>query len=103
MSLVFSSLRSFTDRFSVHPDIALPHLQPHTYGQVFYNQAMSLVGLNLGVPSRETILAFALLSLAAFGHGSDLQVRMSSGIAVRLCMEMGLHLVGVYFVGQVIC
>lgn len=56
-------------RFSTHPAIAVPHLQPHAYGDVFNNRARVLLGSMLGVPSRETITAFVLLSHVSFANG----------------------------------
>ncbi|ORY23108.1 hypothetical protein BCR39DRAFT_549856 [Naematelia encephala] len=89
---LFYAIAAVSARFSTHPEIALPHLQPHTYGQVFYEKAISLVGSSMGVPSRENIFAFVLLTLAAFGNDSEVQVGILAGIAVRLTLQMDLHL-----------
>jgi hypothetical protein len=56
-------------RFSSHPSIALPGLQPHAYGNVFNDRAKVLLGSMLGVPSRETIIAFVLMSYISFANG----------------------------------
>jgi hypothetical protein len=58
------------DRFSSHPSIAVPGLQPHAYGNVFNDRAKVLLGSMLGVPSRETIIAFVLMSYISFANGA---------------------------------
>jgi hypothetical protein len=58
-------------RFSSHPSIALPGLQPHAYGNVFNDRAKVLLGSMLGVPSRETIIAFVLMSYISFANGTS--------------------------------
>jgi hypothetical protein len=57
-------------RFSSHPSIAVPGLQPHAYGNVFNDRAKVLLGSMLGVPSRETIIAFVLMSHISFANGA---------------------------------
>ena len=86
-------LKSSSDsaRLSSHPEIGPLHLPPHLYGQVFYDRAMSALGCQGGVPSRETVTALLLLSLAAFGAGKDMDMRMWRRMAVELAVEMGLH------------
>ena len=49
-------------RFSTHPALALPHLEPWAYGNVFYHRAKS-------VPSRDAVLGFMLLAHMAFANG----------------------------------
>jgi hypothetical protein len=61
--------RSLIVRFSSHPSIALPGIQPHAYGNVFNDRAKVLLGSMLGVPSRETIIAFVLMSYISFANG----------------------------------
>jgi hypothetical protein len=58
-------------RFSSHPSIALTGLQPHAYGNVFNDRAKVLLGSMLGVPSRETIIAFVLMSYISFANGTS--------------------------------
>ena len=62
---------------------------------------MSALGFNLGVTSRESIGAFLLLSIAAHGHGKEVDMRMLNGLAVKMCLEMGLHLVSARFTRSV--
>ena len=71
----------------------MPNLSPHQFGQVFFDRAMSALGANLGITSKESIASFLLLSLAALGHGKEVEMRMLNGLAVKMCIEMGLHLV----------
>jgi hypothetical protein len=56
-------------RFSTHPAIALPSLQPWEYGNVFIARAKSMLGSMLAVPSRETVIAFILLAHCGFANG----------------------------------
>ncbi|KAK1921479.1 hypothetical protein DB88DRAFT_513497 [Papiliotrema laurentii] len=79
-------------RFSTHPWIALEHLQPHEYGNVFLKVARDLMGSMLSVPSRDTVNALALL--AGISHGIDDEAAewMTTGMAVRMALDLGLHL-----------
>lgn len=56
-------------RFSDHPAIALPGLEPWAYGNVFVNRAKALLGSMLAVPSRNTVAAFILLAHTGFANG----------------------------------
>jgi hypothetical protein len=47
----------------------VPGSQPHAYGNVFNDRAKVLLGSMLGVPSRETIIAFVLMSHISFANG----------------------------------
>jgi hypothetical protein len=64
--------RLLIGRFSTHPAIAAPHLQPHAYGNIFNDRAKVLLGSMLGVPSRETIVAFILMSHISFANGMSI-------------------------------
>jgi hypothetical protein len=57
-------------RFSTHPALALPHLEPWAYGNVFYHRAKSMLGSMLSVPSRDAVLGFMLLAHMAFANGT---------------------------------
>lgn len=86
------SIAAIAARFSTHPAIALPHLQPYEYGNVFYSRAKQLLGSTLGVPSREAVAAFILLAHMGFAADSECEVWMMTGLAVRMSIDMGLHL-----------
>lgn len=79
-------------RFSKHPLVALPDLEPHEYGKVFYARAKAMVGSMLGFPSREAIAAFVLLAHMGFSEDSESEVWMFTGLAVRMSLDFGLHL-----------
>lgn len=79
-------------RFSTHPAIALPDLQPYEYGNVFYARAKQLLGSMLGIPSRETVAAFVLLAHMGFAGDSECEVWMMTGLAVRMAIDCGLHM-----------
>lgn len=57
------------NRFSTHPSIALPGLQPHEYGNVFFETAKEMLGSMLAVPLRDTIVALLLLCHVGFANG----------------------------------
>lgn len=80
-------------RFSTHPAIALPSLQPWEYGNVFIARAKSMLGSMLSVPSRETVIAFILLAHCGFANDSESEVWMNTGLAVRMSYELGLQIV----------
>lgn len=61
------------NRFSTHPSIALPGLQPHEYGNVFFETAKEMLGSMLAVPLRETIVALLLLCHVGFANGTSQQ------------------------------
>lgn len=61
--------RGAHSRFSSHPSIALPDLEPWAYGNVFYHRAKAMLGSMLSVPSREAVLGFVLLAHLAFANG----------------------------------
>lgn len=104
-------------RFSSHPAIALPSLEPWAYGNVFYNRAKALLGSMLSVPSREAIAGFVMLAHMSFANGqsamssacgdgyhfgiladpadSESELWMLTGMAVRMSIDLGLHIVGV--------
>ena len=56
-------------RFSNHPSIALPDLQPYEYGNVFFEVAKDLLGSMLAVPLRDNVIALLLLSHLGFANG----------------------------------
>ena len=78
-------------RFSTHGEVALPHLEPHAYGTVFLDRALSLLGPSVGLASRYDVSALYLLALAALGEESELRFLMLTSLAINLCLEMGLH------------
>jgi hypothetical protein len=87
-------------RFSTHPAIAVPHLQPHAYGNIFNDRAKVLLGSMLGVPSRETIIAFILMSHISFANGAfvfllgpsaDGRLGIGSLDVYRLCCAYGVR------------
>jgi hypothetical protein len=80
-------------RFSTHPAIALPSLQPWEYGNAFISRAKSMLGSMLSVPSRETVIAFILLAHCGFANDSESEVWMNTGLAVRMSYELGLQMV----------
>ena len=84
------------DRFSTHPAIALPSLQPWEYGNVFIARAKSMLGSMLSVPSRETVIAFILLAHCGFANDSESEVWMNTGLAVRMSYELGLQIVSLF-------
>ena len=100
------------DRFSLHPAIALPNLEPSEYGSPFGARAKAMLGSMLAVPSRETVMGLLLLALVAAGDGafdyfhdfgdrflfdelldSESEVWMMTGMAVRMSLDLGLHIV----------
>jgi hypothetical protein len=81
------------NRFSTHPAIALPSLQPWEYGNAFIARAKSMLGSMLSVPSRETVIAFILLAHCGFANDSESEVWMNTGLAVRMSYELGLQMV----------
>jgi hypothetical protein len=96
------------DRFSHHPLLALPTLQPHEYGQRYSKKAKALLGQMLSIPSRDTVAAFLLLAMAAAGEGeplsaqklmsdSESEVWLMTGLAVRMSVDLGLHMVNTRF------
>lgn len=87
------SIAAIAARFSSHPAIALPDLQPYEYGNVFYTRAKAMLGSMLGVPSREAVAAFVLLAHMGFAADSESEVWMMTGLAVRMAIDAGLHIV----------
>jgi hypothetical protein len=65
-------------RFSSHPSIALPGVDPGFYGAPFKQQVKSMLGSMLSVPSRETVTGFLLLSLVAAGDGGLIRGRFGN-------------------------
>jgi hypothetical protein len=78
-------------RFSTHPLIALDHLQPHEYGNVFYAAAKELLGSMMSVPSRETVIGLILMSHVGLGIDSESEEWMFVGMAVRMAIDLGLQ------------
>lgn len=73
----------------------MPELQPYEYGNVFYTRAKAMLGSMLGVPSREAVAAFVLLAHMGFAADSESEVWMMTGLAVRMAIDAGLHVVSV--------
>ncbi|CAK9784515.1 hypothetical protein CC85DRAFT_326061 [Cutaneotrichosporon oleaginosum] len=85
------SIAAIAARFSSHPAIARPDLQPYEYGNVFYTRAKAMLGSMLGIPSREAVAAFVLLAHMGFAADSESEVWMMTGLAVRMAIDPGLH------------
>ncbi|KAK8853507.1 hypothetical protein IAR55_004214 [Kwoniella newhampshirensis] len=79
-------------RFSSHPAIAQKHLQPSEYGNEFYKAAKELLGSMLAVPTRETVIGLILLGHVSLANDSEAEVWMLAGMAVRMAIDLGLHL-----------
>lgn len=75
--------------FRSHPD------NPATQGNLFYNRARRLVDDFLDVPRVSTVIA--LLYMASYDYdmphpeGRSSRAWMYSGMAIRMCIELGLH------------
>jgi hypothetical protein len=79
-------LKVYSDiRFSNHPAIAKPNVPPHAYGNVFMDRAKVLLGSMLGVPSRETIIAFVLMCHVSFANGWSFEVMELMKTVNRKC------------------
>ncbi|KAL7419454.1 aminopeptidase [Cryptotrichosporon argae] len=89
---LFNAVAALAARFSTHPAIALPDLQPHAYGNVFAARAHGLLAPMLGLPSRETVVALVLLAHVGFANDNESQEWMYTGMAVRMAVDLGLHL-----------
>ncbi|ORY23128.1 fungal-specific transcription factor domain-domain-containing protein [Naematelia encephala] len=90
---LFTCIAAIAARFSKHPAIALPSLRPHEYGDSFGKVAKNLQGSMLAVPSRDTIIALLLLAHLGFANDSESEEWMFTGMAVRMAIDLGLHLV----------
>lgn len=87
------SLCGLAARFSDDPAIALPQLDPAQYGDAFNDRARAMVGLVLSVPILETVLGFVLLALGINGKGAASELWMLAGLATRMALDLGLHIV----------
>ena len=58
---------SLTRRFSQEPRVALPHIKPEAYGDVFYERANTMLGNVFRLPLIETVIGCVLLAACAGG------------------------------------
>lgn len=80
------------DRFSKHPDIALPNLEPHAYGLIFLKTAKNMLGNVLAVPSRETVIALTLLAGISHGIGTPFEfLCRSTSVKNQLKSRFGIR------------
>lgn len=89
-AFLLNCVAAMAARFSHHPAIARG--QPHEYGQVFQVRAESLLASSLAVPTRETVGALVLLAHLGLSNASESHMWMYTGMAVRMALDLGLHL-----------
>lgn len=89
---LFNCVAATAARFATHPAIAKPGLKPHEYGNVFAARAKGLLASMLAVPSRDTVVALVLMAHVGFGNDSESEEWMFTGMAVRMAIDLGLHL-----------
>ncbi|GFZ47717.1 hypothetical protein JCM24511_05464 [Saitozyma sp. JCM 24511] len=89
---LLSCVAGMAARFSTHTAIAKPDLRPHEYGNAFANRAKTHLASSLAVPSRETVSALTLLAVLGLSNDSESEMWMYTGMAVRMALDLGLHL-----------
>ncbi|ORX40132.1 hypothetical protein BD324DRAFT_260361 [Kockovaella imperatae] len=90
---LFNSIAGFVARFSNSPYIARPGLEPCEYGNVFGERAKSMLGKMFAVPSLDTIAGVCALAWSGAGNNSESELWIMVGIAARMSIDLGLHLV----------
>lgn len=68
-------------------------MEPSEYGDPFIDQAKAMIGSVMAIPVRETVIGFVLLTYGTSWKGVATEFWMLSGLAIRLAIDMGLHLV----------
>lgn len=93
-ALLLNSICAVAARFSTSPSIkrAEPSRTPATYGIPFADKAKQLLIPLLGYPSSSTVAALVLLAYHEFGLNSEPALWMYSGMAMRMAVDLGLHL-----------
>ncbi|KAK4687588.1 hypothetical protein P7C73_g2528, partial [Tremellales sp. Uapishka_1] len=89
---LFHCIAGMAARFSTHPAIAKPDLIPSDYGKEFYGNAKEMLGSMFTVPSRETVIGLCLMAHLGLANDSESEVWMFTGMAVRMTIDLGLHL-----------
>lgn len=91
-AFLLNCVAAMAARFSHNPAVARPDLKPHEYGQPFQVRAESLLASSLAVPTRETVGALVLLAHLGLSNASESHMWMYTGMAVRMALDLGLHL-----------
>lgn len=92
--LLLNTICSLAARFSQSSLIMPkdPKRSPATYGIPFANQAKQLLIPLLGYPSSRTVASMLLMAYHEFGLNSEGALWMYSGMALRMAVDLGLHL-----------
>jgi hypothetical protein len=91
-AFLLNCVAAMAARFSRNPAVVRPELKPHEYGQPFQVRAESLLASSLAVPTRETVSALVLLAHLGLSNASESHMWMYTGMAVRMAVDLGLHL-----------
>ncbi|KAI8973237.1 fungal-specific transcription factor domain-containing protein [Mycotypha africana] len=76
-------------RFSDHPDIKTD--PPHLAGERFAAKAAALIDATLLEPTIPNLQFWGIMSCLEYGRASGSKAYVYSGIAVRMCKELGLN------------
>ncbi|GAA5823365.1 hypothetical protein JCM11251_007582 [Rhodosporidiobolus azoricus] len=92
--MLVNSICALAARFSQSPAVRStdPSTPPGLYGAPFADKAKSMLISLLGYPSIRTVQSLLLLSWADFGSNNDGSLWSTSGMALRMAQDLGLHL-----------
>lgn len=90
-ALLVNAILSLASHYSDRPAVYADPNDPDTAGNAFFAEAMRLLELS-DTPSLTTIQALAIMSLREYSRSENSQGYQHAGRAVRMALEMGLHL-----------
>lgn len=90
-SLLLHAILSLACEWSDRPSARLAPMNPATAGDEFFAEARRLLDMVEG-PTLTTIQALAIMAVREISHGRDSRGYQLGGVAVRMALEMGLHL-----------
>lgn len=93
-ALLLNCICALSARFSASALVKRPEANrsPATYGIPFADRAKQLVMPLLGYPSPNTVAGLLLLAYHQFGLNDESSLWMYSGMALRMAVDLGLHL-----------
>ncbi|ORX37011.1 hypothetical protein BD324DRAFT_650626 [Kockovaella imperatae] len=91
-SFLLNCVAALAASHSDDPRVAVQGSPKHENGLPWYNRARSMMGMVMGIPLRETIMGFVLLAAVNMAGVPPGESWMTTGIAVRMAGDLGLHL-----------
>jgi hypothetical protein len=90
--LLLSAIYALASRYSDRPEVRTDPQDPDTAGDKFMERAKFMLPYESEAATTQTVQAVALLTICETAHDKETLAFITSGMATRMAMNLGLHM-----------